>query len=42
MAYGTGKVTIGQMVRAGVAFDVLGFLLIVGGLWIVCPLFGWG
>jgi len=32
MAYGTGRVTIPQMMRAGIVFDVLGFLLIVGGL----------
>jgi sodium-dependent dicarboxylate transporter 2/3/5 len=40
MAYGTGKVSIPQMMRAGVAFDILGFLLIVGGLRLLCPILG--
>lgn len=42
LAYATGKVSIGQMVRAGIVFDVIGFALIVGGLRILCPLMGWG
>jgi sodium-dependent dicarboxylate transporter 2/3/5 len=35
MAYGTGKVSIRQMAGAGLWFDVLGFLVIVGGLWLL-------
>ena len=41
MAYATRKVTVGQMARAGVIFDVVGFVLIVGGLRLFAPLFGW-
>jgi sodium-dependent dicarboxylate transporter 2/3/5 len=41
LAYATGRVTIGQMMRCGIIFDVVGFFLIVGGLWILCPLLGW-
>jgi len=40
MAYGTGQVTIRQMASAGVAFDVIGFAVIVGGLRVMCPLLG--
>ena len=40
MAYGTGRVTIPQMVRAGILFDVIGFAVIVGGLRLLCPLLG--
>jgi sodium-dependent dicarboxylate transporter 2/3/5 len=40
MAYGTGRVKIREMARAGVVFDILGFALIVGGLWVMCPLLG--
>jgi solute carrier family 13 (sodium-dependent dicarboxylate transporter), member 2/3/5 len=41
MAYATGKVSVAQMVRHGVIFDVAGFALIFGGLRLICPLFGW-
>jgi sodium-dependent dicarboxylate transporter 2/3/5 len=41
MAYATGRVTMGQMVRTGVVFDVIGFVLIVGMLRVICPLMGW-
>lgn len=41
MAYATGRVTIGQMLRTGIVFDVIGFILIVAGLRVLCPLFGW-
>jgi sodium-dependent dicarboxylate transporter 2/3/5 len=40
MAYGTGKVTVRQMVRAGIVFDLVGFVLIVAGLRVLCPLLG--
>lgn len=40
MAYGSGKVTMGQMMRAGVVFDLIGFAVVVGGLWVLCPLLG--
>jgi sodium-dependent dicarboxylate transporter 2/3/5 len=41
MAYATGRVSVGQMVRTGIIFDVVGFFLIVGTLRIMCPLLGW-
>lgn len=41
LAYATGRVTVTQMVKAGIWFDVIGFFLIVGALRIVCPLLGW-
>ena len=40
MAYATGRVRVTQMARAGVVFDVVGFVLIVGGLRILCPMLG--
>ena len=41
IVYGSGLVPILKMVRAGIVFDILGFLIIVGGLMILCPLMGW-
>lgn len=41
MAYATGRVSVMQMVKAGIIFDVVGFVLILATLRIVCPLFGW-
>jgi sodium-dependent dicarboxylate transporter 2/3/5 len=41
LAYSTGKVKMSQMMGAGIIFDVIGFLLIVGGLRVICPLLGW-
>jgi sodium-dependent dicarboxylate transporter 2/3/5 len=41
LAYATGRVTVGQMVKTGIVFDVVGFVLIWSALRIVCPLFGW-
>jgi solute carrier family 13 (sodium-dependent dicarboxylate transporter), member 2/3/5 len=40
MAYATGQVRVIQMVRAGIVFDLVGFVVIVGGLRILCPLLG--
>ncbi len=40
LVYGTRRVTIGQMMRAGVVFDVIGFVVVVAGLRVLCPLFG--
>jgi sodium-dependent dicarboxylate transporter 2/3/5 len=40
MAYGTGCVSVRQMMSAGIVFDVLGFVVIVGGLRVLCPLLG--
>jgi len=41
LAYATGRVSVGEMVRAGIVFDVVGFFLIVGMLRVLCPLLGW-
>lgn len=41
MAYASGRVTVGQMLRTGIIFDVLGFFLVVAALRVLCPLFGW-
>jgi len=40
MAYGTGRVRVVQMARAGIVFDLVGFVLIVAGLRVLCPLLG--
>lgn len=40
IVYGSGLVPITRMVRAGVIFDVLGFLMIWTGLRLLCPLLG--
>ena len=40
MAYATGMVRVRQMMRAGIAFDILGFLIIVGGLRLLMPICG--
>ena len=41
LAYATGRVTVGQMLKTGIIFDVIGFVLIVVALRILCPLLGW-
>ncbi|MBI5197690.1 MAG: DASS family sodium-coupled anion symporter [Nitrospirae bacterium] len=38
--YGSGLVPIRAMIRAGIWFDFLGFLVIWGGLRILCPIMG--
>lgn len=40
MAYGTGRVTVRQMMKAGVVFDVIGYLAVLAGLRLLCPLLG--
>lgn len=40
MAYGTGRVTVRQMMGAGIVFDLVGFVVIVAGLRVLCPLLG--
>ncbi len=40
MAYGTGQVSIRQMAGAGILFDVIGFVVLVAGLRLLCPLLG--
>lgn len=40
MAYATGRVTIRQMMLAGVVFDVAGFVVLVAALRVLCPILG--
>jgi sodium-dependent dicarboxylate transporter 2/3/5 len=40
IAYGSGLVPIPRMMRAGVVFDLLGFVIILAGLRVLCPLLG--
>jgi len=42
IVYGSGLVPIRGMVRAGLLFDLLGFVLIFGTLRLLCPLLGLG
>ena len=41
IVYGSGMVPILTMVRKGILFDIGGFFIIMAGLRILCPLFGW-
>jgi sodium-dependent dicarboxylate transporter 2/3/5 len=40
IAYGSGLVPIPRMIRAGVVFDLIGFVIILAGLRVLCPLLG--
>jgi sodium-dependent dicarboxylate transporter 2/3/5 len=40
MAYATGLVRVRQMIRAGILFDLLGFLIILVGLRVLLPIVG--
>lgn len=42
IVYGTGLIPLPKMIRAGVLFDLCGFLVIWLGLRVLCPLMGWG
>ena len=39
--YGSGRVSIVHMIRAGLWMDILGFVLLVGMLFALLPLLGW-
>ncbi len=41
LAFATGRVTVLEMVKTGIVFDVIGFGLILAALRVVCPLLGW-
>jgi sodium-dependent dicarboxylate transporter 2/3/5 len=41
IVYGSGLVPIPRMVRAGFLFDLCGFVIILAGLRVLCPLMGW-
>jgi sodium-dependent dicarboxylate transporter 2/3/5 len=40
IVYSSGLVPIGKMMRAGVMFDLCGYVIILGGLRVLCPLLG--
>jgi sodium-dependent dicarboxylate transporter 2/3/5 len=40
IVYGTGLVPIPRMIRAGILFDVIGFVIILVGLRVLCPVLG--
>lgn len=40
IAYGSGLVRIGAMMRAGIIFDAIGFFIIWAGLRVLCPVLG--
>ncbi|HSG06099.1 MAG TPA: SLC13 family permease, partial [Nitrospiria bacterium] len=40
IVYGSGLIPITRMIRAGIFFDILGFMVIWTGLRILCPLLG--
>jgi sodium-dependent dicarboxylate transporter 2/3/5 len=40
IVYGSGLVPITQMIRFGLVLDLLAFVVIVTGLRLLCPLFG--
>jgi sodium-dependent dicarboxylate transporter 2/3/5 len=40
IAYGSGLVPIPRMIRAGVVFDAIGFVIILAGLRVLCPVLG--
>lgn len=41
LAFATGHIRVAQMMKNGIVFDVLGYLLILAGLRLFCPLLGW-
>jgi sodium-dependent dicarboxylate transporter 2/3/5 len=40
IVYGTGMVPIRSMISFGIVMDVLGYFVILLGLWVLCPLLG--
>jgi sodium-dependent dicarboxylate transporter 2/3/5 len=40
MAYATGQVSIRQMVKTGIVFDVVGYVVVMALLRVLCPLLG--
>lgn len=41
IVYGSGMIPITKMIRAGIVFDIVGALIIWGGLRLLLPLLGW-
>lgn len=40
IVYGSGLVPLPKMMRAGILFDIAGFFIIWGGLYVLCPILG--
>ena len=40
IVYGSGLIPITRMIRAGILFDVIGFVILWAGLRLLCPLLG--
>lgn len=40
IVYGSGLVPLPKMMRAGILFDITGFFIIWGGLYVLCPILG--
>jgi sodium-dependent dicarboxylate transporter 2/3/5 len=40
IVYGSGLVPLQRMMRAGIVFDIIGFVIILAGLRVMCPLLG--
>lgn len=40
IVYGSGLIPLPKMMRAGILFDILGFFIIWGGLYLLCPWLG--
>lgn len=40
IVYGSGLIPLPRMMRAGILFDIAGFLIIWAGLYVLCPLLG--
>jgi len=40
IVYGSGLVPLPRMMRAGILFDIAGFFIIWGGLYVLCPILG--
>ncbi len=40
IVYGSGLIPLPRMMKAGILFDILGFFIIWGGLYVLCPLLG--
>jgi solute carrier family 13 (sodium-dependent dicarboxylate transporter), member 2/3/5 len=40
IVYGSGLIPLPKMMTAGIVFDILGFFIIWGGLYVLCPLLG--
>lgn len=40
IVYGSGRVPVSAMIKAGIALDIISFIVILAGLYVMCPLLG--